>query len=148
MSNVFAGFYLKVKLIHPNAKLPTRGTPESAGLDFYTPTPVTIPVDGSVTVPLGMILEMPPGFLLFLENKSGISTKKTLIRGANIIDSDYRGEPHVNLINLSGKVQYFDEGQKIIQGLIMPAWLGLPIEVKDINLNTERGSGGFGSTGQ
>lgn len=82
MSDVFKGFYLKVQRTKESAKLPTRGTAESAGLDFYTPIDVEIPVDGQVVLPLGIKVEMKEGFVLFLDNKSGVSTKKQIIRGA------------------------------------------------------------------
>ena len=83
-------------------------------------------------------------------NKSGIASKKGLIVGACIIDSDYQGEMHLNLWNVSNKAVVLDAGTKLVQMILVPILLPLLQEVVEEELfvnETERGTGGFGSTG-
>ena len=138
---------LKVKLLSKDAKLPTRATAGSSGLDVYTPKDVLIPAHKDVLIPLDLAFDIPFGWDLCVYNKSGISTKKHLLKGAELIDSDYTGNCHVHLFNLSDEDVKFNAGDKIAQLVMREVWLGDIIEVQDLNKNTERGSGGFGSTG-
>jgi len=146
--NVFKDFYLNVQLVHAKAKMPTRGTPASAGLDFYTPVDVIIPAGADVLVDLGLKLEMPDGFALIFKEKSGIATSKKLDVGGCVVDSDYRGVPKAHLFNNGQDVAVFKEGDKIVQGIIVNVWDGLPKQVERVDGNTVRGEGGFGSTGR
>jgi len=148
--SIFKDFYLNVQLLSeefPQAKIPTRGTKESAGLDFYTPIDITIQPNKDILVPLGIKLEMPAGYALVFLEKSGIATKKKLTVGAKVVDSDYRNIPHAHLINNSDETVTFTAGDKVVQGIITPVWLGDALKVESVNENTERGLGGFGSTG-
>ena len=79
--------------------------------------------------------------------QSGIATKKKLTVGAKVVDSDYRNIPHAHLINNSDETVTFTAGDKVVQGIITPVWLGDALKVESVNENTERGLGGFGSTG-
>lgn len=154
-------------------KTPTRGTKASAGIDFYLPTftdeffidlitknqakkydtdgkYIYIHAHSSLLIPLNIKAEVPKGFALIAYNKSGVCTKKGLIAGACVVDSDYTGNIHVHLINTTNKAVEVIANEKIIQFLLMPVD---HCEIEEINLEdihtvqTERGEGGFGSTG-
>lgn len=137
---------LKVKLLSVNAKIPTRGTSGSSGLDVYTPIDIIIKPWKDVLVPLDLSFEIPYGYDLTVHNKSGIATKKKLTKGAELIDSDYRGNCHIHLFNNSWKTVKFNRGDKIAQLVMRQVWMGELEEVHELS-NTERGEGGFGSTG-
>lgn len=138
---------LKVKLLSENAKVPTRGTSQSSGLDVYSPIDFTIPARGDYLVPLDLSFDIPIGWDLSVYNKSGVSTKKHLCKGAELIDSDYTGNVHVHLFNHSDIDVSFKKGDKIAQLVMREVWLGSLEVVDDIAKETDRGLGGFGSTG-
>jgi dUTP pyrophosphatase len=140
-------FDLNIELLSDNAKEPIRGTEESAGIDFFTPIDVKIEPRKDILIPLDISVEIPKGFAMIMKEKSGIATKKKLDILACVIDSDYRGNVHSHLYNNSDEVVSFEKGDKICQGIIVPVWLGKVNVVDSINRNTERGAGGFGSTG-
>jgi dUTP pyrophosphatase len=144
---MFKDFYLNIELLSENAKEPTRGTIESAGLDFYTPIDVVIPPKGDILIPLDIKIEMPSGYALIMKEKSGIAIKKKLDIGAALVDSDYRGNIHCHLFNNSESLVVFNKGDKVCQGIIVPVWIGHINVVENISTDTERGFGGFGSTG-
>lgn len=138
---------LKVKRLSENAKLPTRGSAGSSGLDVYTPIDVVIKPRGDILIPLDLSFDIPFGWDLCVYNKSGIATKKKLDKGAELIDSDYTGNCHVHMFNNSDDTITFLKGDKIAQLVMRQVWMGDLEEVDDLNKITERGSGGFGSTG-
>lgn len=138
---------LKVKLLSENAKMPTRGTPGSSGLDVYTPIDVIIQPRQDVLIPLDLAFEIPFGWDLSVYNKSGIATKKKLDKGAELIDSDYRGNCHIHFFNNSDEIVKFNKGDKISQLVMREVWMGELQQVDELDDNTERGTGGFGSTG-
>jgi len=137
---------LMIDLVHPDAKMPTRATPGDAGLDVYTPEPFSIGPRSHGKVSLGWRCRFDDGWVMLVFNKSGRAVKLGLDKGAEVIDSGYRGEVHIHLFNHSFQRVSFERGDKIAQVLLMPVWTGNPMEgpVKD---DTERGAGGFGSTG-
>ncbi len=131
---------------------PNRGTEESAGIDFYIPTGFDQKVmpGESALIPSGIKVDIPNGTMLQVCNKSGIAAKHGLLVGACIIDSDYQGEMHINVWNVSNKVVTLQAGTKIVQMILIPILLSEVEEValEDLFTNeTERGIGGFGSTG-
>lgn len=138
---------LKVKLLSENAKMPTRGTPGSSGLDVYTPVDIIIQPRQDVLIPLDLAFEIPFGWDLSVYNKSGIATKKKLDKGAELIDSDYRGNCHIHFFNNSDEAVKFNKGDKISQLVMREVWMGELEQVDELDDNTERGAGGFGSTG-
>ena len=138
---------LKVKLLSENAKMPTRGTPGSSGLDVYTPVDIIIQPRQDVLIPLDLAFEIPFGWDLSVYNKSGIATKKKLDKGAELIDSDYRGNCHIHFFNNSDEAVKFNKGDKISQLVMREVWMGELEQVEELDDNTERGTGGFGSTG-
>jgi len=138
-----------------SVKTPQRGTPKSAGIDFFIPDdfPRTeLLPHQSVLIPSGIKVKLPEGYALVANNKSGIASKKQLIIGASVVDEDYQGEIHLNLINTGHVNAIIAPGDKIIQFLLEKQEYASVIEVgsEDELFNgvvTERGAGGFGSTG-
>lgn len=146
---------MKVKLIHPAAKLPTRMTTGSAGLDLYAVESIEVPPTrcardgcadvGRALIPTGIIIELPPGTVGRVGSRSGLSVKSNIETGAGWIDSDYRGELKVELKNLSSKPFQINTGDRIAQLVVLPV---VDVEVEStLQLEeTARDSGGFGST--
>lgn len=137
-----------------DVKTPVRGTPLSAGLDFFVPNDFPgihylLPGD-AVNIPSGIKMKVPHGFALVFMNKSGVAVKKGLQVGACVVDEDYQGEVHLHVRNISTDVQSINPGEKLVQALL------LPVEYCDVEVveedelyeeKTQRGEGGFGSTG-
>jgi dUTP pyrophosphatase len=138
---------LKFKKLHPNAKIPARANSGDAGMDVYSIDDMKIEPRSDVLVGLGLACEFPSNYMLMNCNKSGRSTKLKLDKGAEVIDSGYRGEIHVHLFNHSDKVVLIPKGEKIGQLVLFPIWNGQPEEVTELSENTDRGTGGFGSSG-
>ena len=136
-----------------DVKLPTRGTQRSAGIDFFVPNDfqtTVIEPGGAALIPSGIKAQIPEGYMLTAFNKSGVATKQTLIRGAEVCDEDYQGEIHIHVINVGKVPQTVTPGQKLIQFILVPVFYDT---VEDVTVDelftsqTERGAGGFGSTG-
>lgn len=138
---------LKVQRLSENAYLPVRGTVGSSGLDVFSPIDTVVPANGDVLIPLDLRFEIPFGWDLSVYNKSGVATKGKLIKGAELIDSDYRGCVHVHLFNMTDKEYEIKKGAKISQLVMREVWMGDIEEVEYISTETNRGTGGFGSTG-
>jgi dUTP pyrophosphatase len=134
-----------------NVKTPNRGTEASAGIDFYVPEDfeTTILKSGeSVLIPSGIKAQVPRGYALIAFNKSGVSVKQGLSVGACCVDEDYEGEIHLHMINTSDRDQTIVTGQKLVQFILLPINYSNVEEVDELaSRNTQRGSGGFGSTG-
>ncbi len=138
-----------------DVKTPTRGTSKSAGLDFFIPNDfktVELGWGESVNIPSGIKVNVPEGFALVVHNKSGIALNKGLQVGACVIDEDYQGEVHIHVtkVKYGNDVAVLEAGAKLVQMLLIPVMYA-DIEVVDIEDLytdvTERGEGGFGSTG-
>lgn len=138
-----------------SVKTPQRGTPSSAGIDFFVPDdfqPTTIQHSQDILIPSGIKVCIPDGYALVANNKSGIATKKRLIHGASVVDQDYQGQIHLHLINVGTEPVTINPGDKIIQFLLEKQEYATVAEVSSEEelyngLVTERGAGGFGSTG-
>ena len=148
---------LKVFKIRETAQLPRRAHPTDAGADiFYCPAEKSID-QWRVLKPgqtdlfeTGLKNEVPPGHMLQVMNKSGIAFKKQLVTGACVVDCGYDGEVFVNLHNIGLKNAIIEPGQKIAQIVLMPIDTPEFVEVledKIYDSDTDRGTGGFGSTG-
>ena len=136
---------LKVKRIHPEAKLPVYGHPGDAGLDLFAVFDHDL-VPGEVfAVPTGVQIAVPAGHVGLVWDKSGISLK-SVHRLAGVIDAGYRGEVQVVLINLGRSPFEIKTGMKIAQMLIQPVSSMEIFESESLD-DTSRGEGGFGSTG-
>ena len=146
---------MKVKLLHPEAKLPTRGSATAAGYDLYSVETLSIAPGETKLLHTGLAIEIPENFWAGIYARSGLATKKGL-RPANcvgVIDSDYRGEIMVAIHNDSFSYQLIEAGDRIAQLVfhllvyIIPDQNGDIWEVVNELSNTDRASGGFGSTG-
>lgn len=141
---------MKVQKVR-NVKTPNRGTSVSAGIDFYVPEDfetTTLNPGQSVLIPSGIKAQVPRGYALIAFNKSGVATKQGLSVGACVVDEDYEGEIHLHMINTSDKEQVVATGQKLVQFVLVPVSYFDVEEVEELqSRNTERGAGGFGSTG-
>lgn len=138
---------LYVQCLSSDAFVPKRAHPTDSGLDVFTPYSFSINPGKSVLIPLGLRFKIPIGWDLTVYNKSGISVKKSLVKGAELIDSGYRNSVHINLFNLGDLEASFNKGDKIAQLVMREVWLGELIEVDEISTETDRGLGGFGSSG-
>ena len=142
---------LKTKKLHQAAQLPTRATDGSAGMDLraYCPHGVTFAPMERKLVPTGIAIELPsPAYVGLVCARSGLSLKKglTMANGVGVIDSDYRGELCVPMINLSPEPVQVENGERVAQLLVLPVVLPTIVEVEELS-DTQRGQGGFGSTG-
>lgn len=142
---------IRIKKINKNAIIPTRGSKEAAGYDLYacTKTSTVIMPHNTVKIETGISMELPDGYFGAIFARSGLATKQGL-RPANavgVVDSDYRGNIIVALHNDTDEPQTINPMERIAQLVIMPY---LPVEFDEVDeLNeTERGVGGFGSTGK
>lgn len=142
---------MKVKKLRENAIIPKSATKGSAGLDLYAAieTELTIEPGKRVLIPTGIAAEIPEGTAGFIFTRSGLGIKKGIhvTNGVGVIDSDYRGEIHVGLHNLSDEAYTISPQERIAQLIIMPYFAVDIIETESLN-STERGDGGFGSTGK
>jgi dUTP pyrophosphatase len=138
---------LKYQLLSSTAKDPVRGTHGSSGIDVFSPVDITIPPRGDGLIPLDVRFEIPFGWDLAVYNKSGVATKKKLSKGAELIDSDYRGTVHIHFFNNSDSPVEIHTGDKIAQLVMREVWMGDLEKSEDISTETVRGEGAFGSTG-
>lgn len=154
-----------------DVKTPTRGTSKSAGLDFYIPNDyyeARLNPGMDILIPSGIKANIPEGYMLIAENKSGVVTSSiamlaagkvakpgsfssSLIVGAKVCDEDYQGEIHIHVINVGSEHVILKPGMKIAQFILVP------VKYEDVEVvsenelfedTTERGDGGFGSTGK
>lgn len=143
---------LKIKKVRENAIIPKRATGGSAGMDLYAciDAPIEMKAGDRVMVPTGIAIALPDAnqvALIFA--RSGLAVKKgiNLSNSVGVIDSDYRGEIQVGLINQSRETYTLEAGERIAQLVVMPVCLPEVQEVAELD-STERGEGGFGSTGR
>ena len=142
---------VKVKKLRDDAIIPTRGSVEAAGSDIYACIDEKISVNPheTVKIPTGFATEMLNGTVALIYSRSGLATKRGLVvcQGTAVVDSDYRGEWFIPLHNDTNNVQTIEPNDRIAQviftGFMTPEF----IETNNLS-NTERGNGGFGSTGR
>ena len=126
---------IRVKKLHPNAKLPTYGSPEAAGADLYAclEEPVTIAPGEVFWVPTGVALEVPKGCAGLVYARSSLGAKRGLAPAnkVGVVDSDYRGEIRVVLLNHSKQPQIIEPGERVAQFLITPVLQPQYVETDD-----------------
>jgi dUTP pyrophosphatase len=132
--------------LEPRAILPTRGSAASAGLDLYSIEAVSLAPAQRAIVRTGLAVAIPEGFYGRLAPRSGLATKRGLDVLAGVIDADYRGEIGCLLHNTSAETIELAEKTKICQLIIEKIITPQAVWADELE-NTERGSGGFGSTG-
>ncbi len=143
---------MQVKILkkHPEATIPQYATAGASGLDLHARLPHTIYLQPGVrlTCPTGLGIELPEGFEAQVRPRSGLASKQGIgvLNSPGTIDSDYRGEISVVLINHGDQAVSIEPGQRIAQMVIAPV---VRVELVETDLMdvTERGEGGFGSTG-
>ena len=142
---------IHVKKLSPNAILPTYGSAEAAGADLYAclDAPVTVAPGEIFWVPTGIALEVPKGCAGLIYARSSMGTKRGLAPAnkVGVIDSDYRGEVRVVLLNHSKQEQTIVPGERVAQLIITPVLTPIYEETEELS-DTQRGAGGFGSTGK
>ena len=142
---------IRIKKLHPNAVIPTYGSLEAAGADIYAclDAAVTIPAGKTVFIPTGLAMEVPRGCAGLIYARSSMGSKRGLAPAnkVGVIDSDYRGQVMVALHNHSQEDQVVNPGERVAQLIITPVFTPGFREVDDLS-ETDRGSGGFGSTGR
>jgi len=141
---------IKCKRVRSGATLPSRATAESAGFDLSAclEEPVVIPAGETKMIPIGVAVELPGGTAGMLYSRSGLSLKHgiALINGVGVVDSDYRGELMVPLHNHSREDFTIHPGDRVAQMVVTPVLLPDMEETEELS-DSERGTGGFGSTG-
>ena len=138
---------IKIKKLHPNAKMPFRANPTDAGADLVA-TSLDLKEDGRIVYGLGLAFEIPKGYVGLLIPRSSCSKMDLQMPNSiGVIDSDYRGEVKVIFrATMSNPITY-NIGDRVAQLLIVPIELATFTEVGELS-DTERGCGGFGSTGK
>ena len=140
---------MNIKFLNENATVPTRGSAEAAGWDLYNAGPdVIIPAEQTVKVGTGIAIELPEGTFGGVFPRSGLATKHGLAPAnkVGVVDSDYRGEVIVALHNHSTNDVGITHGERIAQLIVIP-YMSVDMNVVDELSDTDRGEGGFGSTG-
>lgn len=138
---------LRVKRIHPEARLPLYQHPGDAGMDLFAAEELTLGAGEVKAVPTGIKMAIPEGYVGLIWDKSGISLQG-VHRLAGVVDAGYRGEVKVVIVNLGKESYVFKKGQKVAQMLIQPVQAVEVVDVGEGDLDeTARGAGGFGSTG-
>ena len=140
---------IKLKRLDPRAVIPTRGSVAAAGSDLYALETVTVPAGGTAIVHTGIAVAIPEGYAGLIYARSGLATKRSLAPAnkVGVIDADYRGEIMVALHNHGDRAETVDAGERVAQLVVTP-FLSVTFEECDSLGETERGTGGFGSTGR
>ncbi|WP_293973382.1 dUTP diphosphatase [uncultured Ruminococcus sp.] len=143
---------IKIKKLKKNAKIPKRATSGSAGMDLYAciDEPITLAPGQLAIVPTGIAIALPDNrCAAFLYARSGLGVKHgiCLSNGVGVIDSDYRGEICAGLCNVSDKPYTIEPDERVCQMVIAPVLTPDVVEVSELD-DTDRGEGGFGSTGK
>ena len=153
-----------------DVKTPERGTDKSAGIDFFIPNDFIekiLPPQRDMLIPSGIKAKIPEGYMLMGAEKSGVVTSRQaavlagrtpkptayssiVVLGAKIVDEDYQGEIHIHLVNVGNEYITIKPGTKIAQFILVPiSYDGIEVvpETELFSEETDRGEGGFGSTG-
>ena len=141
---------IPIKRLRQNAVFPAYATPSSAGADLYAcpDGPVTLAPHETVMIPLGYSMAIPEGWVGLIFARSGLASKRDLAPAnkVGVVDADYRGEWFIPMHNHGRGVQVVYPGDRIAQLVVVPCMTASFTEVDELD-ETERGAGGFGSTG-
>lgn len=143
---------LKIKKLRSCASIPTKATKGSAGFDLYAAIEnnIEIPANGNAVIPTGIAISLPSeDYVALIFPRSGLSVKHgiSMLNCVGVIDSDYRGELSVGLINHFKTPYTIEPGERVAQLLLMPVVAARLLVVDELD-DTERGEKGFGSTGR
>lgn len=139
---------LEFKRIHPDAVLPSYAKPGDAGMDLRSVDELSVPPRGRALVRTGLVMALPPGYEAQVRPRSGLALKSgiTVLNTPGTIDSGYRGEVGVILFNTTDEPFAVRKGDRIAQLVVASVVEAQVAEVAELG-ETERGAGGFGSTG-
>ena len=141
---------LRVKLLREDARLPSRAHDGDAGLDLHAAEPATLGPGERASVGTGIAIEVPPGHAALVLPRSGLAARHgiALVNSPGLIDSSYRGEVRILLMN-TDRVQPFEiePGDRIAQLVVTPVAESEPVPAEDL-AGSARAEGGFGSTGR
>jgi dUTP pyrophosphatase len=138
---------IKFQKLHPDAQIPSYAHIGDAGADVYTVAEVIVAPQKRAAIPTGLAVDIPIGYEIQVRPKSGLALKHgiTVLNSPGTVDAGYRGEIQVIVINLGDEAYTFTKGQKIAQLVLKPVIQAIYVEGE---LGTsDRGVGGFGSTG-
>lgn len=143
---------VRFRLTRPGAKVPFYATPGAAAADLCAvlDAPLTLPPMGRAMVPTGLAIQLPgPEYVALVCARSGLAVKHglALSNGVGVIDSDYRGEIQVGLVNLGSETYTLQPGERLAQLMILPVAQAAFVQADTLD-ETDRGAGGFGSTGR
>ena len=138
---------INVKKLDENAIVPNYAHLDDAGCDLFSIENLTIQPGQRVQIKTGIAIEVPDGHVALLWDKSGLSQKFGLKTLGGVVDSGYRGEILVGIVNLGDETYNLEKGNKVCQMIIQPKIVADFIEVENLS-DSERGEGGFGSTGK
>lgn len=137
---------LKVKLLHTDAKVPSRANPTDAGLDLYSVEEVTLGASCFYTIDTGISMAVPDGYVGRILPRSGLAVKGGIDVLAGVVDSSYRGSVKVVLVNHGFRPCRIKPGDRMAQLVIQKIELWTPNVVEELD-STARGEKGFGSSG-
>ena len=139
---------VRFKRVHPDASLPAYARPGDAGMDLRSVDELVIPRGGRALVHTGLVMQLPPMFEAQVRPRSGLALKSgvTVLNTPGTIDSGYRGEVGVILANFGDGDFKVSKGDRIAQLVIAPVTQAEVVETDEVD-ETDRGAGGFGSTG-
>lgn len=140
---------LHVKKLAPEAQLPTRAHDTDAGFDLHSPVNVTIRVGATVTIPTKLAISLPENTVGLIYPRSSLGTRHGIVLAntVGVIDSGYRGEIMLVVTNHGDRPYTIHSGDRVAQMIVTPYYAPYVIEVSDLEAS-DRGTGGFGSTGQ
>lgn len=138
---------IKIKKLNPEAKVPSYAHYNDAGMDLHSIDAFEMAPNERKSIPAGIALEIPDGYVGLVWDKSGLSHKYGIKTFGGVIDAGYRGEICVGLMNLSDTSFRFEKGHKLAQIIIQKIEHVEFEEVKELN-ESSRGVGAFGSTGK
>ncbi|MFA6072948.1 MAG: dUTP diphosphatase [Candidatus Woesearchaeota archaeon] len=139
---------LKIKKLNPDAKIPAYARENDAGFDIFSIEQYTLKPNERKSFSTGIAFELEPGFVALVWDKSGLSFKHGIKTMGGVIDSNYRGEIFIALLNTSKTDYEIEKGDKIANILIQPVICANIEEIDDLPANTSRGDKGFGSSGR
>lgn len=137
---------IKIKLLHPNARMPEYKTVGASGMDLYAINDVVLGRWDTRLIPLGIAIELPVGYEAQIRPRSSMS-KRGVLSHLGTVDSDYRGEIVAVMTNVYGLPKQIRVGDRIAQLVIAPVACVEVVQVDELS-ETVRGAGGFGSTGR
>lgn len=138
---------IKIKKLNKNLPTPTQAYVGDAGMDLYASEHTVLRPMESRAIPVGLAIEIPDGYYAYITDKSGLSIKKKLKTMGGVIDSNYRGEIHAGIMNLSDVDYVFEVGDKVAQMIIQKTE---QVEFEEVDELSEspRGEKRFGSSGK